>query len=151
MRYGIPVQIADWTKRFSGRTPETEAPPPKPKRKVTVKKTAVKKSLPVSALKSEPKRETTSLVFIKKEPVTFQIRRLEHPADFERMAFVIRACSSDPQRKALMVLHVEQVKDRRHSRRLEEAPLKGAKNLCSLQTILRYYYHMVLTFPFGMC
>jgi hypothetical protein len=113
MRYTIPAQIADWTRRFSGTQPVTEAPLPKPNRKVAAKKTVTKKSLPVSALKpmAEPKQEAKSLVFIKKEPVTFQIRRPEHPADFERMAFVVKACSTDPQRKALMVLHVEQIRE----------------------------------------
>jgi hypothetical protein len=120
MRYTIPAQIAGWMKRFSGTMPDgkqperTAAEPQKPKRKAAVKKAVTKKSLPVSAPKpaAEPKRtETKPLVFIKKEPVTFRIRRLEHSADFERMAFVIRACSTGPQRKALMVLHVEQSRE----------------------------------------
>jgi hypothetical protein len=124
MRYTIPAQIAGWTKRFSGRMPdskqpETAAMPPKPKRKAPAKKTVAKKKPLVTLPKPEPKAETgrkaagspSSLVFIKKEPVTFHIRRPEHPADFERMAFVIRACSNDPRHKALMVLHVEQIRE----------------------------------------
>lgn len=122
MRYIVPAQITDWAKRFSGKPVETAKPAEKPKRKAvvrktTVKKTAVKKPLPAivprPAAKVEvgPKTEAKALVFIKKEPITFQVRRLENPSDFERMAFVTKACSNDPKHKPLMVLHVEQIRD----------------------------------------
>jgi hypothetical protein len=124
MRYNIPAQITDWARRFSGKPAEPAKPAEKPKRKAvvrktTVKKTTVKKPLaaiePRPAAKPEPgpegKKEAKALVFIKKEPITFQVRRLETPGDFERMAFVTKACSNDPNHKPFMVLHVEQIRD----------------------------------------
>lgn len=127
MRYTIPAQIADWTKRFSGKQPEAATLAQKPKRKVPVKKTTAQKAAVKAEAKPFPKPkpakpeirpehanqfpEKPALVFFKKEPVTFQVRRLEHPADYERMAFVIKACSNDPGHKALMVLHIEQIRD----------------------------------------
>ncbi len=118
MRYTVPTQIADWKKRFSGGQIET---PPQPKKarqktavkKVTAKRTATKKTVPAMKIKTAQtiQPEPKSLVFIKKEPVTFQVRRLENPADFDRMLFVVKAASIDPKQKPLTVLHVEQTKD----------------------------------------
>ena len=124
MRYTVPERVADWTKRFSGKLPEA-ALPRKPARKVPAKKTAAKKAAPAAL--SKPRLKTAkpatmpepagripakpAPVFIKKEPVTFQLRRLERPADFERAAFVIKACATDPRHKALTVLHVEQTRE----------------------------------------
>jgi hypothetical protein len=138
MRYTIPAQITGWTKRFSGKMPDGNRPvtpieaksspslpatSQKPKRKAAVKKAVTKrkppipfprpvaKSKPETKPVTKPRPEAKALVFFKKEPVTFQIRRLEHPADYERMVFAVKACSNDSQRKYLAVLHVEQTRD----------------------------------------
>lgn len=49
----------------------------------------------------------TSLIFFKKEPVTFQLSRTENPIDFERMLFVIKACSKTTANNYKSVLHIE--------------------------------------------
>jgi hypothetical protein len=51
-----------------------------------------------------------SLALVKKVPVTFQIARLESPADFEIMGFVIRACAKAADDAYKTVLHVEQTR-----------------------------------------
>jgi hypothetical protein len=111
MRYANPVLTADWKKTFS-RKP---APPAAPVRKTVmkparriIKKAAEPAVKPVRKAAANP--EMKPLVFIKKEPVTFQIRREKHPEEFERTVFVIRACSRDPSRAHLTVLHVEQTR-----------------------------------------
>jgi hypothetical protein len=96
MRYSRPVQILDFKKAFTGETPQA-VKPAKRKAKKPPKRVGVK--LPAKAP-----------VFIKKEPVTFQLSREKNKDDFERMAFVIRACSKDPRYKHIMVLHVEQTR-----------------------------------------
>jgi hypothetical protein len=58
----------------------------------------------------KPAPEVKPLAFVKKEPVVLQLRREDRPEDFERMAFVIRACSKDPGRSHLRVLHVERTR-----------------------------------------
>jgi hypothetical protein len=97
--YTRPVNIVDWNPMFSGRAPREI--PPGPGRKHAGK---------TQAKKEPAKSGADSLVFIKKEPVTFQLSRLKNPEEFERAAFVIRACSTDPHRKHLAVLHVEQTR-----------------------------------------
>ncbi|MDR2741240.1 MAG: hypothetical protein LBB98_03695, partial [Treponema sp.] len=108
MRYAIPAAIADWKRLFSGETPKPAVPVGTPKRKPPAKKTAPK-------VESGPQRksppEAAALVFIKKEPVTFQVRRQEHPEDFERMVFVVKACAKNGGDRALSVLHVEQIRE----------------------------------------
>jgi hypothetical protein len=111
MRYVNEAQIADWTKRFSGKTPETAQPRHKPKRTIPPKRTAKKRIMPPIQPGTKTKLETDSLVLVKKTLATFQVCRKDNPEVFERMAFVVKACSNDPQRKALMVLHVEQIRD----------------------------------------
>lgn len=96
MRYSSPAKILDFKRIFTGETPQVTKPA-KRKAKRSPKKAVIKP--PVKAP-----------VFIKKEPVTFQLSREKNPDDFERMAFVIRACSKDPRRKHIMVLHVEQTR-----------------------------------------
>ena len=56
------------------------------------------------------KPEETSLALIKKEPVTFQLSRLENPDDFERMFFVIKACTRNGGFMFKNVIHVEQTR-----------------------------------------
>jgi hypothetical protein len=101
MHYDNPPQIVDWKKLFSGGTSQKVKPARRKVRKVPAK---------AAGLKPETKPEAKTLVFIKKEPITFQLKRLNNPDDFERMAFVIRACSKDPKQKPFMVLHVEQTR-----------------------------------------
>jgi hypothetical protein len=55
--------------------------------------------------------EGKSLVFFRTKPIGVQIKRMEQPKDFERMAFVLRACSQNPKQDYLSVLHVEQTKN----------------------------------------
>jgi hypothetical protein len=99
MRYADSSVVSDWERIFSHKLPETVKPetgfPVK-----TAKKTPVKKN------RETP--ETKTLVFIKKEPVAFRFNRRENPGEFERMAFVVKACAKDPKRECLAVLHVEQ-------------------------------------------
>jgi hypothetical protein len=111
MRYTETAQIADWTKRFSGKKPEATRPPLKPKRTIPPKRTAKKRIMPPTQPGIEAKPETDSLVLSKKTPATFQVRRKDNPEVFERMAFVVKACSNDPRRKDLLVLHVEQIRE----------------------------------------
>ena len=59
---------------------------------------------------NEPKGSESSLTLIKKEPVTFQLLRLENPEDFERMSFVIKACSKTGDAPFKTVLHVERTR-----------------------------------------
>lgn len=110
MRYAETAQIADWTKRFSGKKPETARPPRKPKRTIPPKRTAKKRIMPPTQPGIEAKPETNSPALIGKTPAPFQIRRKDNPEVFERMAFVVRACSNDPRRKDLLVLHVEHIR-----------------------------------------
>jgi hypothetical protein len=94
MSYSNGSIIAKWKKVFSKR----EAPEPKR----TVRKTP--------AAKPELKSEEPAIVMIQKTPVVFHLERKESPADFERMAFVIRACAKDVLPPYRCVLHVEQTK-----------------------------------------
>jgi hypothetical protein len=111
MRYVNEAQIADWTKRFSGKTPEAAQPRHKPKRTIPPKRTAKKRIMSPIQPGTKTKLETDSLVLVKKTLATFQVCRKDNPEVFERMAFVVKACSNDPRRKALTVLHVEQIRD----------------------------------------
>jgi hypothetical protein len=77
--------IDKWKKAFSGNKAETAG--------------------------NEPaQNEGASLVLIKKEPITFQLSRLENPEDFERMRFVIKACDKAGDALFKKVLHVEQTR-----------------------------------------
>lgn len=58
--------------------------------------------------KEEPK--STVLTLIRKEPITFQLSRFENPDDFDRMRFVINACSRNNDNTFRSVLHVEQTR-----------------------------------------
>jgi len=58
----------------------------------------------------EPKQKGTSISLIKKEPVMFQLSRLENPEDFERMLFVIKACARNGGFSFKNVIHVEQTR-----------------------------------------
>jgi hypothetical protein len=96
-----PANIVDWKRILSGTMQQETKPKPKP---------GIKQGGRATAQRIPKKPETSSLVFIKKEPATFQLSRLENPESFERMAFVIKACSKDPRRAHLGVLHVEQTR-----------------------------------------
>ena len=50
------------------------------------------------------------LTLIKKEPVTFQIFRLEDPKNFELMNFVARVCKRTADKPYKTVIHVEQTR-----------------------------------------
>ena len=76
--------IAKWKKAFSGGKPK--------------------------AAGNEPGQKEPSLALIRKEPVTFQLSRLENPQDFERMNFVIKACSKTGDAPFKTVLHVERTR-----------------------------------------
>jgi len=56
------------------------------------------------------KPEEVSLALIKKEPVTFQVSRMENPDDFERMLFVIKACARNGGYMFKNVIHIEQTR-----------------------------------------
>ncbi|GHV37257.1 hypothetical protein AGMMS49546_04470 [Spirochaetia bacterium] len=94
MNYPNGSIVAKWKKAF----------PPKetPKQKRAGRK--VPEKIP------EPKTAEPALAMIQKLTVVFQLERKENPVDFERMAFVIRACSKDNTRPYLCVLHVEETK-----------------------------------------
>jgi hypothetical protein len=62
------------------------------------------------AKKAPVKPGTDSPGPVKREPVTFLFSRAKDPEGFERAAFVIRACSADPRRRNLSVLHVERAR-----------------------------------------
>jgi hypothetical protein len=81
MNYTNPGIVSKWQNRFSKKEP------PEP----------VRAEEPVLAL-------------IQKIPVVFQLQRRDNPADFDRMAFVIRACSKDTDKPSINILHVEQTR-----------------------------------------
>jgi len=56
------------------------------------------------------KQKGSSLVLIRKQPVTFRLSRLKNPEDFERMSFVIKACGKGRGISYKTVLHVERTK-----------------------------------------
>jgi hypothetical protein len=56
------------------------------------------------------KQKGTSLVLVRKQPVTFRLSRLENPEDFQRMSFVIKACGKGRGISYKTVLHVERTK-----------------------------------------
>ena len=58
----------------------------------------------------EPKPKGASLALIRKAPITFRLARLDSPADFELMGFVIRACDKTSDDLFKTVLHVEQTR-----------------------------------------
>jgi len=58
----------------------------------------------------QPKQKEPSLVFFRGQPVTFRLSRMENPEDYERMAFVLKACSKTRGRSFKTVLHVERTK-----------------------------------------
>jgi hypothetical protein len=94
--------IADeWQKNFS-RKPS--------KAKKTAKKLKAKPAGKAPVKKIGERPETTALVLIKKEPVTFQLYRGENPADFDSMAFVIKAVLKESKYEYLTVLHVEETR-----------------------------------------
>ncbi|GHU97951.1 hypothetical protein FACS189483_05250 [Spirochaetia bacterium] len=94
MNYPNGSIVAKWKKAF----PQKKAP----KQKKAARKTPEKKP--------EPKPVEPAIAMIQKLTVVFQLERKENPVDFERMAFVIRACSKDNTRPYLCVLHVEETK-----------------------------------------
>jgi hypothetical protein len=49
-----------------------------------------------------------ALALVRKNPVTFQLSRLENPKDFELMSFVVKACDKTAEVPFKTVLHVEQ-------------------------------------------
>jgi tetratricopeptide (TPR) repeat protein/uncharacterized Zn finger protein (UPF0148 family) len=59
---------------------------------------SIQQQAPAETQKSQPKGEA----------LTFQLNHSEHPQDFERMTFVLKALSTDPTRPAFTLLHVEQ-------------------------------------------
>ena len=55
----------------------------------------------------KPHSEVPVLALVRKNPVTFQLSRLENQKDFELMSFVVRACSKTGDKPFKTVLHVE--------------------------------------------
>jgi hypothetical protein len=64
----------------------------------------------LSSKNKEPETAVPSLAFFNQEPVTFRLSRLENPKDFERMLFVIKACTKEKNVSFTSVLHVEQTR-----------------------------------------
>jgi hypothetical protein len=64
----------------------------------------------ISGRKEAPETVRASLALISKEPVTFRLSRLESPDDFERMRFVVKACTKTADVPFKTVLHVEQTR-----------------------------------------
>jgi hypothetical protein len=92
MNYSNPDIVSRWKKRFSDKEPSRQK---RAERKAPAKMETGKPDGPAIAL-------------IQKTPLVFRLERRENPQDFERMAFVVRACSKD--RPGLKVLHIEQTK-----------------------------------------
>ena len=84
MKHKTTNPIAEWKKAFSDGKPKTAG--------------------------NKPEQKEPSLVIIRKEPVTFQLSRLENPEDFERMSFVIKACTKTGDAPFKTVLHVERTR-----------------------------------------
>ena len=57
--------------------------------------------------KDGPATAGTSLAFIRKTPIAFQIRRAENPDEFERALFVCKARSVNAKHPFTSVVHVE--------------------------------------------
>jgi hypothetical protein len=93
MGYTNPSVVRDWKKIFSQKPPKKAAD--KPAAKTTTN--PVKKA---RGKKDEAKPETASLI----------LNRNENPTNFDRVAFVFKARSTNTNRKFLTVLHVEQIK-----------------------------------------
>jgi hypothetical protein len=96
MNYSNPSITEKWQEAF----PKEKSPRPK--------KTV--KNAPSLNKRASKKDDGPALALIKKIPVVFQLQRNDGPLDFERMSFVVKACSKDPHRQNLNVLHVEQAR-----------------------------------------
>ncbi|AEF84825.1 hypothetical protein TREPR_0888 [Treponema primitia ZAS-2] len=91
MGYTNPSITRDWKKIFSKKPPKKAEPKP-------AVKTTVKPLRKAKGKKNEAKPETAPLV----------LNRHESPADFEKIAFVLKARSKDVNRAYLAVLHIEE-------------------------------------------
>jgi hypothetical protein len=105
MRYTGTSIIEDWKKVFLPETPKAVKPEEKPAARIPVKR--VRK---VQVKKDEAQPEGKSLVFIRTRPAGQQFYHKKNPKEFERIVFVLKACSKDQKRNYLTVLHVEQTK-----------------------------------------
>jgi len=90
MNYSNPGIVSMWNNKFAVK--ET----PKPKK--TAQKTSVRKK--------EEKPKSAALVFFRKTKTVFLMERKDNPEDFERIVFVVKACTKD--HTGLDVLRVEQ-------------------------------------------
>jgi hypothetical protein len=87
--------VADWRRIFSGGTAKQKLKP-KPE----------SETLP----KAQDRENAASLAVIKRFPIIFQIRREENLKDYERMAFVCRACLKNAVEQFRTVIHVERTR-----------------------------------------
>jgi hypothetical protein len=90
MNYSNPGIVSKWKSKF----PSKELPKP------------IKAARKAPAQKNDEKPQGPALRFIGKAPIVFRLERKDNPADFERIAFVVKACSED--KPGLNVLYVEQ-------------------------------------------
>ena len=88
-----PILKKDWTRIFTGGTVQAES-----------------KMGTAVAVKSEGEPSGETLALIKNFPATFQISRRENPKDYERMAFVCRACMKASIERFRTVIHVERTR-----------------------------------------
>jgi hypothetical protein len=111
VHYSNPQIIADWKKKVPSQTPQTEQTVGRTVTKAQRQAKPIEKpARKAPAEKTKPQTKGEVLTFIQKFPATFQLDRREHPQDFERMTFVLKALSTDPTRPAFALLHVEQTK-----------------------------------------
>jgi hypothetical protein len=100
MNYSNGSIVSKWQNRFPKKAP--------PKQKKVARKPAMPKK--VEEIGKAASDEGPVLRLIKQIPIVFQLRRNENPADFDRMAFVVKAISKDPGRPHFAGLHIEQAK-----------------------------------------
>jgi hypothetical protein len=101
MNYTHSSIVDEWKKNFSRK-------PLKAKRMARKTKPKPVREVPIKKIEKKP--ETTALVLIKKEPITFRLYRGENPADFDNMAFVIKVVLKESKYEYLTVLHVEETR-----------------------------------------
>jgi hypothetical protein len=109
MRYTGTSIIDDWKKAFLPDPPKAAKPDAKTAVKPAVR-IQVKRARKAQVKKVETQPDGKSLVFIRTRPAGQQFRLKETPKEFERIVFVLKACSKDHKQNYLTVLHVEQTK-----------------------------------------
>jgi hypothetical protein len=98
MNYSSPSIVSKWKETFPNKkSPKAPSNPQK-----------VAKTIRVLNTGTGEKNNGPAATLIKSIPIVFQLQRKNHPSDFERMSFVVRACSQDPRKPDLKMLHVEQ-------------------------------------------